>query len=634
MIYTNEKCIGCNKCIRSCPSVMANIADEGRIEVNPDMCIACGACFDHCKHGARDYLDDTEVFLADLKAGKKYSVIVAPAFIANYPGEYKKIFGYLKSLGVLHIYPVSFGADITTWTYIKYIKETGKTGMISQPCPAIINYIEKYQPELIPMLVPLHSPMMDEAIYLKEYKGVKEELVFLSPCIAKKAEITDKNTKGYVKYNVTFKKLMQAIGDKYKTAQEADEESGYGLGARYPKPGGLKECVHFFLGNQTAVLQVEGEEEAYRFLKEYAERKANKPFLVDILNCQKGCIRGTGTDEEINDIDVELAINEMNRLVVNEPKGRRSMKKGKGAHNPWNSALSLEDRWKYYEEQFADLDIEKFKRAYTDKRADVREPGVKDEDAIFNSMLKTTKESRCIDCSSCGYATCKDMVRAIYNGVNNKENCIFYAKALAEEEKEKLQEIYQADLKAQEIRAEKMGVIVEQFRMLNAGVAELSQANEMTSSDATKITQEVADISAACENIKNSLGIFSDFIREYNESNEDIVQIAGQTNLLSLNAAIEAARAGEVGRGFAVVADEIRNLSDSTTKLIEENKNQAANTVPKIHSSIEAIKELLSSIDAMNDKITNIAATTQEISAQSEGIRNLSDALQDAVEAL
>jgi len=97
------------------------------------------------------------------------------------------VFGYLKSLGVSHIYPVSFGADITTWTYIKYIKQTGKTGLISQPCPAIVNYIEKYQPELIPMLMPLQSPMMDEAIYLKKYQGVKEELVFLSPCIAKKA---------------------------------------------------------------------------------------------------------------------------------------------------------------------------------------------------------------------------------------------------------------------------------------------------------------------------------------------------------------------------------------------------------------------------------------------------------------
>lgn len=634
MVYTNENCIGCNKCIRSCPALTANVAEQGRIEVNPDMCISCGSCFDHCQHDARDYMDDTDAFLADLKKGKKYSIIVAPAFIVNYPDEYKRIFGYLKSLGVKHIYPVSFGADITTWAYIKYIKETGKTGMISQPCSAIVNYIEKYQPDLISMLAPIHSPMLAEAIYLRKYQGVSDELIFLSPCIAKRDEIKDKNTHGYVKYNVTFKKLLQTIGNKYKTAQEADEEAGYGLGAKFPKPGGLKECVQFFLGKQTTVLQVEGEEEAYRFLKEYADRKSNKPFLVDILNCQKGCLRGTGTDETINDIDIELAINSMNKLVVDEPERKGIFKLMGVSHNPWNNALSADDRWEYFEEQFSDLDIKDFMRSYDNKSVDIKFPSTKEKDEIFNSMLKTTKASRCIDCSCCGYATCEEMVTAIHNKVNKKENCIFYEKALAEIEKEEVEKMHQANLKEQEIHREKLENIIAQFNLLNSGVSDLAKANELTAVDATDITQTVSDICQECENIKSSLNVFFDFIKVYNENNQNIVDIAGQTNLLSLNASIEAARVGEAGKGFEVVAGEIRNLSDSTKKLIEENKKQASNTIPKINTSIEAIKDLLQNINAMEERISNIAATTQEISAQSESIQNLSGVIQESVEDL
>lgn len=632
MIFTNSNCIGCNKCIRSCPAALANIAGDGRIDVDANMCILCGACFDNCKHNARDYEDDTQAFIRDLSNGKKYSVIVAPAFIANYPKEYKKIYGYLKSIGVQHIYPVSFGADITTWTYIKYIKNTGKTGMISQPCPAIVNYIEMYRPELIKLLMPLQSPMMDEAIYLKKYQDVKEELVFLSPCIAKKSEITDKNTHEYVKYNVTFKRLMDVIGDKYKTAKEAEEESGYGLGARYPKPGGLKECVHFFLGNQTAVMQVEGETEAYKFLNEYLQHKGDKPFLIDILNCQKGCIRGTGTDESIDELEVELAINDMNKMVVNETV--KGLFKTKSVHNPWNSALSLEDRWKYFDEQFSKLDINDFMRTYDDRHVDVKEPDADEENDIFNSMLKNTEESRHVDCNCCGYSSCREMAKAIYNGVNKKENCILYAKEIAELERKKVSEMHQENIKEQELHKEKLNIIIQQFKQLNSGVSELAEANESTAMDATNITQTVSDICSACENIHDSLGIFSDFIQAYNESNEDIVSIADQTDLVSLNASIEAARVGEEGRGFAVVAEEIRNLSDSTKKLIEENNKQASDTVPKINSSIEDIKNLLEYIDAMNVKISNIAATTQEIAAQSENIQNLSETIRESVEDL
>lgn len=629
MVFTNEKCVGCNKCIRSCPAFLANVAEDGKINVNEEMCIQCGACFDHCMHEARDFNDDTAVFLEDLKKGKKFSVIVAPAFIANYPKEYKKIYGYLKSLGVAHIYSVSFGADITTWAYISYLKETKKTGLISQPCPAIVNYIEKYQPELIPMLVPLHSPMMSEAVYLKKYKKATEDLVFLSPCIAKRLEINDKNTGGYVKYNVTFKKLMEAIGDSYKKAQEAEEESSYGLGARYPKPGGLKECVHFFLGNQTAVLQVEGEEEAYKFLNEYVHRKSNMPFMVDILNCQKGCVRGTATDEKIDDIDVELAINEMNKLVINEARPAKNNK-----HNPWNMALSLEKRWEYFCQQFKDLNLSDFKRAYTDKRIHIRIPSEKEMNDIFKDMGKETKESRHIDCSCCGYHTCKDMATAIYNGVNNKENCIYYIKALAELEKEEIEEIHLTNVQEQEERNAKIHHIVDQFNCLNEGITELSRVNDMTADDAENVAQVVSEVVKQCESISKSLELFMDFSDLYVESNQNIAGIANKTNLLSLNASIEAARAGEMGKGFAVVAGEIRTLASSTKDLIEVNDKQAAETLPKIKESIDLIKHLLDSISTLNERVVSIAASTEEISAQSDVIRTMSDMIQESVNAI
>lgn len=633
MVFTNENCIGCNKCIRSCPVLTANVTKDNKIEVDPDKCIMCGACFDNCHHEARDYEDDTEVFLNDLRQGKQYTVIVAPAFAANYPDDYKKIYGYLKSLGVSHIYSVSHGADITTWAYIQYIKETGKTGLISQPCPAVINYIEKYQPELISMLMPIHSPMMCEAVYLKKYKKVTEELVFLSPCIAKKSEITDRNTKGYVKYNVTYKKLMEAIGDKYKMAQAAEEESTYGLGARYPKPGGLKECVHFFLGNQTAVLQVEGEKEAYHFLKEYAQRKKNMPFLVDILNCQKGCLRGTGTDPMLDDTDIELAINKANGLVVQgDPHKKRRVKQ---AHQtPWDSSLSLEERWSIFDKQFARLDVKDFMRAYDDKKVSVNTPTRQEEDGIFNDMLKTTQESRYIDCCCCGYATCKDMVKAIYNGTNQKENCIHYTKDLADMEKQEIEEMHQENLRDQEMHRKKLEDIIGQFQLLDGGVDDMASANEMTAKDATNITQSVDEICRQCEEINQSLSVFSEFVGAYSQSNEEIADVATQTNLLSLNASIEAARAGEAGRGFAVVAEAIRDLSDTTKQLIEQNTENSEEIIPKVDESIHAIKALLASIESMNEKITNIAATTEEISAQSESIQSLSDAIRKSVEEL
>ncbi|OLA53983.1 MAG: chemotaxis protein [Roseburia intestinalis] len=629
LIYANDNCTGCNKCVRDCPVLIANVAtDAGKVIVDSEKCIACGACFDACEHNAREYQDDTKSFFTALEAGKKISVILAPAFLANYPHEYKKVLGYLKEKGVNHIYSVSFGADITTWGYLKYITEHQFLGGISQPCPAVVNYVEKYIPELLPKMMPIHSPMMCMAIYIKKY---------LKCDIAKKTEITDPNCYGYVKYNVTFKKLFETIGNKYQGCKEYEDELEYGMGALYPMPGGLRENVEHFLGKEQVVRQVEGEKEAYRYLHEYLERiKKNKrqPFMVDILNCSKGCIYGTATELERNTDDVMLTLSDMRNKTANAGADAKRGLFGKKTKNgsPWDESVPEKDRLVNLMKAFEDLDINDFVRKYTNKSVEIKEPAEHEMQEIFASMNKTDAASQKMNCESCGYSSCRNMARAIYNGVNVKENCVHYVKSVAENEKEKIQNLMEEEQQKQEIHNQKLADITEQFVSLSENIDQLGDANETSANEATTLAQHIQEISNFCQELNSSLATMSDFINIYKASNEDISSIAGQTNLLSLNASIEAARAGEAGRGFAVVASEIRELSDSTKKLIVENNAKAEEIIPKINASIDSIKDLIENINEMNEKVATIAATSEEISSQTSCVQSMADELRDAVE--
>ncbi len=432
IVYTNDNCIGCNKCIKVCSAIGACISKEengkARIEVDENRCVACGSCIDVCAHGAREFNDDTERFFDDLKKGEKISLLLAPAFKANFPDEYESALGGLKDLGVNRIISVSFGADITTWGYLNYIKKYNFFGGISQPCPAVVSYIEKYLPGLIPKLFPVQSPLMCAAIYARKEMGITDKFAFISPCIAKKLEIEDPHNDGLVQYNVTFEHLMNYLMENGIEGSSTHSEIEYGLGSFYPTPGGLAENVRWFLGDDVAIRQIEGERHLYEWLHynqgriEYDET----PFtLIDALNCEKGCICGTAVDPDRAKSDDALYA-----LL----KIRGEVKKNESG-NAWSRPDSPEERLKSYNEQFKDLSLDDYLRGYTDRSAGCGY-GIPDEnqlDKIFISMNKLTDESRMINCTCCGYESCEQMAIAIHNGFNHKENCIYYEKAKVHE---------------------------------------------------------------------------------------------------------------------------------------------------------------------------------------------------------
>ncbi|MCL2603956.1 MAG: ATP-binding protein [Defluviitaleaceae bacterium] len=415
-----DRCTGCNRCVRECPMELANKTyreknGEIKVIIDYDKCIICGRCVSACKHEARSYTDDTERFFGDLAKGERISIIVAPSVRTNIP-EYKRLFTYLKRLGVNSICDVSLGADICTWAHVRHMERNEDARIITQPCPAIVIFCQMYHPELLSKLSPVHSPMACTAVFMREYKGITDKIAAISPCMAKKIEFEDT---GLVQYNVTIGKLLKYLEEN--DIELPDEETGFdhdpvGMGSLYPMPGGFTENIEFFADKRMHIAKAEGDNVYDRLFEYTAMPDDLLPDIYDVLNCAEGCNIGTaGADDRcVFEIGKTMDKNRREKVYIN-----------------------TKDHYKeLYLTYDKTLDPSLFTRVYAPIPTTF--PQITDEDIgkAFESMGKDSYEKLHVDCGACGSDTCHDMARKIALDVNIPANCIIKSKDDAKAEHE------------------------------------------------------------------------------------------------------------------------------------------------------------------------------------------------------
>lgn len=602
------KCVGCNSCIRVCPTHEANRAfkdenDNIIISVENDNCIKCGECIRVCSHHARSFEDDLDEFFSALSKGEHITVIVAPAIKIAFDGYWRNVLKWLKNKGCQHIYDVSLGADICTWAHLKLLHQNKNAHLISQPCAAITNYVLKYQPNLIKNLSPVHSPMLCTVQYIKKYCNNQNKIAALSPCIAKKDEFEQT---GLVKYNVTFQRLKEYFEKNHITFPKDNGVSDFefevqqGLsGSFYPKPGGLKENLLLHLGLHTnmSILTSEGPEKVYKDLDAYASQKeSTTPQVFDVLNCEFGCNDGPAVGQNYSIFQMNHVMNDVQNYTIENQKKTILLKKDK-QFLAFDKQLKLDDFLRKYQQ----IPIKRYQ--CTPQQLE----------QAFISMGKYTREDRIFDCHACGFSSCEDMAQAIAKGLNIPEACVQYQKHLTESGREKI-----LNLNAEVLNL--TGEVFDMFEKLSSNiqnvrndVKNIDQLNTDNFNDMDTLANQLDSLTSCTNSIVTAMEQISGGISNYSEMTDSVSEIARQINLLAINASIEAARAGVAGKGFAVVAEEVRTLalnSQTSVGTANEYNDAITSSIQKVEGLVSQVADIIAQISVLVNKLSESITDT------------------------
>ena len=347
-VIDDAKCKKCKMCVNACPynaivkitvpcedscPVGAIKKDEtGFASIDQEKCINCGKCTVACPFGAVHERSQIVDILKAMKSSKKVVALIAPSIAGQFPGTIYQLRTAIIKSGFDDVYEVAQGADITAKKEAEefvermrgvadrenawisdWVNEGGydvvdsdgedeviHNFMTTSCCAGYNQLVEKHLPELKPYVSTTKTPMYYTAEFVKK-NNPDAVLVFISPCVAKRAEGHNNDNIDYV---MNYEELGALFVAKKIQIMELEEtkfnKESSKQGRNFGCVGGVAESIKVALRDVNLVkpCSLNGlSKESIKQLKKYAidGECENGCNLLEVMCCEGGCIGGNAT---------------------------------------------------------------------------------------------------------------------------------------------------------------------------------------------------------------------------------------------------------------------------------------------------------------------------------------------------